>query len=260
LGAAILDLLLDLGVTLVILATVCLAVAWTLLKGWRPLPAVLAGSLTKGLFSMGLFFLGLAGGKEGALAAIQKYFDPAQFESDWTKALQVMSEKGLDTQKLLPFKEFIEKYIYFASPAMEAFWCLVWGLLAYYAVSAFLNRITTRIPRASSFRVWIVPEPLIFGLITAGLLKMVAKENGWIDILGDNLVVFFLGLYTLGSLSIISFFFYKWRLPAMLRILGYAFVFLFSYSLIWCLGVLDVWFDFRRIKSPPPEVPHESTP
>jgi uncharacterized protein YybS (DUF2232 family) len=78
-------------------------------------------------------------------------------------------------------------------------------------------------------------------------------ENSPMDILGNNFLVFFVGLYTLSGLSIVSFFFHKWRLPAAIRILSYLVLLNLIFETICCFGVLDVWFDFRKLKSSPKE-------
>jgi hypothetical protein len=99
-----------------------------------------------------------------------------------------------------------------------------------------------------AFREWVIPEPLVFGVIAAGLLKLIAEENTWKETVGNNLAVFFGGLYILGGLSIVSFFLNKWRVPAVLRFISYAVLLPIVWESFCAIGVLDVWLDFRKIK------------
>jgi len=248
----ILDTLVDLALFLLTLGTVGLSVSWALLHGFKPRTVVLTGTLTMVFLAAAMFFLPQWGSKQDGLALISQFFDQAHFEQEWRSGMDSMSKVGVDTEKLVPFKEFFQKYIYWSTPAWEAIRCLLWGLAAYYALSHILSRVTPKVTKPIPFREWMVPEPLIFGLIGAGALKVFAVENGPLDIMGDNLLVLFVGLYTLAGVSIMSFFLVKWRLPRTLRIVGYVVVFWFTFYLIFsCLGVLDVWFDFRKLKSAP---------
>jgi hypothetical protein len=251
----ILDMLMDMAVVLATLGIIGLTTSWALLHRFKPRTVVLTGALTMGFFASALYFLPQWGHHSDGGSLLAQYFGPKQFEADWKANLDSMSKMGVDTDKLTPFKDLYRKYVYFSLPAWEAIRCLLWGLLAYYAASSILSRITTRVPRAIAFREWIVPEPLVFGLIAGGSLKLFALDNGPLDILADNLLVFFVGLYTLAGFSIVSFFLYKWRFPRMLRLVGYIVIFWLTFCSVCCLGILDVWFDFRKIKSSVPLPP-----
>jgi uncharacterized protein YybS (DUF2232 family) len=252
----LLDFFILLVLILLVLGTVSLATTWALLKGLKPGLAVLSGALVMVIFSTAVFFLDQAGPRQDAVTQIQQYFDPHHFEEQWKLSISSLSKMGFDSGKWEPLKDSYRKYFYWSAPAQVLVFSLMCGLLAYYLVSSIFSRITPKIPKAISFREWMIPEPLVFGLIMGGILKLFAqyfnKDDSWLEILSNNLLVFFLGLYTLVGLSIISFYFYKWRLPAALRVLGYIVAFLFTLYSVCCLGVLDVWFDFRKLKTPPP--------
>ncbi len=126
------------------------------------------------------------------------------------------------------------------------FWLITWFLSS-------LPELTTRVPKAMAFQEWVIPEPLVFGLIVAGILKIVAGEKIWLDILGSNLLVFFSVVYVLGGFSIVSFFLHKWRLPATVRVLSYLILVQLPLDTVCALGVLDIWFDFRKLKTRQPE-------
>lgn len=243
-----LDLFIKLVLLLVLVGLTCLAASWALLRGLKPRVVVLAGAVTLALFFIGLFFLMQSSLDQGLVPTFQKYFDKA-----WNHQTQWLSGQGASADRIGMFKEVYEKYVVQSFPAWVALNCLVMGLLAYYLSSAILLRVTPKVSKAVAFREWIVPEPLVFGLIAGAILKLVFRENSLMDIVGNNLLVFFVGLYTLGGLSIISFFFHKWRLPSALRILSYLVLLNLIFETICCFGVLDVWFDFRKIKTAAPQ-------
>jgi len=249
----ILGILLDMAIVLFTLGMVALTTSWALLHKFKPRAVVLTGALTMGFVTLATYVLPQLGHPSDAWSQFSQYFSQKGFEADWKDNIDEMSKVGVDTGKIVPFKDLYQKYIYMAAPAWEAIRWMVWGLLMYYAASSVLSRITTKVPKAIAFREWIVPEPLIFGLIAGGALKLLAKDDGPLDILAGNLLVFFVGLYTLGGFSIVSFYLTKWRLPKMLRIVSYVFIFWFTFFSVCSLGILDVWFDFRKLKTPQSE-------
>lgn len=247
------ELLGELVITFFFLGMASLTAAWALLRKMPPRSAVLFGTLTVLLLTTALFLLGLLGQKQDLWTVLSDYFGGRSFDEHWKRYTEGMAKSGvLSVDRLEPFKESYQKYFYWALPAWVCIRSLVEGLLAYYLASLVFSRITPRVPKPLSFRLWLLPEPLIFGLIGAAMLKLWAPENGWADILGDNLLVLFLGLYALAGLSIVAFFFDKWQLRPIFRLAAYGLVFAFAFDAVFCLGVLDVWFDMRKIKTPPP--------
>jgi uncharacterized protein YybS (DUF2232 family) len=243
-----LDIFIKLGVVIVFMGMTSLAAAWALLRGFKPRTVVLTGTLTLTLFLAALFLLVQSNLKQDSLPIFQHYFDDT-----WNHQSQWLKDSGFAQDKIDLFKEIYQKYIFYSFPAWLVVNSLFMGLLAYYLSSSILSRVTTRVSKPIHFREWVVPEPLVFGLIVGGLLKIAFKENSPMDILGDNFLVFFVGLYTLSGLSIVSFFFHKWRLPAAIRFLSYLVLLNLIFETICFFGVLDVWFDFRKIKSVPVE-------
>jgi hypothetical protein len=250
------ELVVQLVVTFFFLGMASLTAVWALLRKMTPRTTVLLGALTALLLTVSLSLLGLVGQPQGLWTIMADYFGGKGFEEHWKLFLQRMSQAGfLQVEKLEPAKQVYLKYFYWALPAWVCIRSLVEGLLAYYIASLVFSRITPRVPKPLSFRLWVLPEPLIFGLIGAAMLKLWAPENGWMDILGGNLLVLFLGLYALTGLSIVAFFFHKWNLRPLFRVAAYGLVFAFAFDAVFCLGVLDVWFDIRKIKKPQEPAP-----
>lgn len=234
---------------LVAMGFACLASVWGLLKGLKPGVTVLAGSLGAFLFLGALFAVAQSGQPVGFHELVKQGVD----EVDKTPVPPPFAGTPEAEES---YKSFCKSYVVMAFPAWTALVCLVAGLLAYYFSASILFRITPRVARPLAFRDWVLPEPLVFGLILGGLLKLAvvwAQGGEAAEISGNNLLVFFVGLYTLGGLSIVSFFFEKWRLPKILRLLSYVVLFQVLFEAIFALGVLDVWRDFRKTKTLPPE-------
>jgi uncharacterized protein YybS (DUF2232 family) len=234
--------------SLFILAVASLASTWGLLKGLKPGQTVLAGALGAALFWAVIFLFIQGGGKTSVPLLVQKAME--QVEQG-----PVPKPFNASPESTLLYQGFVKNYMILAFPGWIASMCLVLGLLSYYLSSIMLSRVTNRVTGPLAFRQWVIPEPLVFGLLAGGILKLAGQWlnlGPWADIVSNNMLVFFLGLYVLGGMSIVSFFLNKWRLPSILRILSYV-VLLQMFETVCALGVLDVWFDFRKLKNPPPE-------
>lgn len=227
--------------------------AWALLRQIKPRQVVLTGALTMVLLSTALFILGRSDSKESPWVSFRQYFQSQHFEDEWKADSQTAVKMGIPPEKLTAFKDDYKKYFYDLLPGWIASVSLVFGLLNYYLLSFVLSRITPRVPKAMLFREWMIPEPMVFGLIIGGALKVVPYHQEGLDIAGSNLLLVFAMIYVLGGFSIVSFFLHKWRLPATLRVLSYLILVQLPLDTVCALAVLDIWFDFRKIKNPKPE-------
>ncbi|HVM32773.1 MAG TPA: DUF2232 domain-containing protein [bacterium] len=244
---SLLDLLINLALVAVVFIAAGLASAWALLKGLSSRWAVLAGALGAAAFVAVFFFA--TGPEVSGFSQLEK-----DFEAGWAAQTPLLLKSGLTPETVELVKGFALKYFLFSLPAWVVVGCLMAGLLSYYLASSILRRITLKVGQPLAFRLWVLPEFLIFGFIAGCCLKLFAPENSPGDIWGDNLLVFFTGFYALGGLSIVSFYFHKWRLSLFWRAVNYFLMFQFSLqtaALLSCLGILDVWFDLRKVKAIP---------
>lgn len=94
---------------------------------------------------------------------------------------------------------------------------------------------------------WKSPELMVWPLIGAGLL-VVTSAHPW-QLVGLNLLIVLGSVYLLHGLAVVAFYFERWRLPGMLRGLGYGLIFLQQLvSLtVMVLGLFDLWLDFRHL-------------
>jgi uncharacterized protein YybS (DUF2232 family) len=241
-------LLVELVTAFLILGMASLAVYWALLKGLKPAGAATLGGAVVVVYLIGSFTAGQMGPHPDTFASLQQSFDQV-----WQLKAKSMADQKMSPADIELVRKLCEKYVLWSIPAWMLVGALGAGFVAYYLVSSVVSRSNPRVLPPLPFWQWTVPEPLVFGLIAALLIKVLAPENHWSDIVADNLVVFFSVLYTFAGMTIVSYYFQRWRFPGMVRILGYVAILMLTYNSICLLGVLDIWLDFRKLKRPPLE-------
>jgi uncharacterized protein YybS (DUF2232 family) len=104
---------------------------------------------------------------------------------------------------------------------------------------------------------WRAPDVLIWGLIGCGLVILVPDTG--IRLLGINGLLVLLTVYFIQGIAIVSFFFEKKKLPRTIRVVLYTMIAIqqFFLLLVVCIGLFDMWIDFRKIdtKKQEPDLP-----
>jgi uncharacterized protein YybS (DUF2232 family) len=98
---------------------------------------------------------------------------------------------------------------------------------------------------------WKSPEVLVWPLIAAGFMVLVSNQT--LTLIGLNLLIVLGAVYLLHGLAIVAFYFEKWKLPSIVRGIGYGLIFLQQLVslVVMALGLFDLWLDFRRLTKKP---------
>jgi hypothetical protein len=98
---------------------------------------------------------------------------------------------------------------------------------------------------APVFTQWKLPEPLIWGIITAGALAFWGK--GIFNVCGENALLVLSSIYFLQGVAVVAFYFERLKVPTFIRWIIYILLCIQWYGLILVviIGVSDVWFDLR---------------
>jgi hypothetical protein len=241
----LLSLLAELATSLIFLGLASFAVYWALIRGYQARTAILMGALVILVYVGGSFAVDQLGSHPDSWAAIQQTFDQI-----WQVKAKALADEKMSQTDIDVIRNLFKKYFLFCLPAWILSGALFAGFLAYYLVSSIGSRFIPRISAPKPFWQWMVPEPMIFGLILGGAIKLFSPENSLLETIGDNLLVLFLAIYTFAGLTITSFFFRKWRFPTIARLLCYVLLFEITFNAVCVFGVLDIWLDFRKLKKP----------
>lgn len=114
----------------------------------------------------------------------------------------------------------------------------------------FLKAGQADVPHFERLNRWKAPELLVWGLIGFSAMMLIPEMG--IKLVGLNGLIVVLQIYFFQGIAIVSFYFEKKRLPAAMKWFLYSLIALqvFALVLVICLGIFDMWLDFRRLKQP----------
>ncbi|MDO9516081.1 MAG: DUF2232 domain-containing protein [Syntrophales bacterium] len=103
-------------------------------------------------------------------------------------------------------------------------------------------------PSFGDLSLWKAFDKTVWLVVIAGIFIMIPLEG--LRILGLNILIVLLFIYTLQGLAIMSFFFQTKNVPVFLRAFGYLLVFVQQFLLLIVAGVglIDTWVDFRKLE------------
>ena len=130
---------------------------------------------------------------------------------------------------------------------------LLFALAAYAIVRAVLLRMKTNVQPIDPFARWSMPTWLIWVPIAGLVLPLLGNylKIDLITAIGNNIFTGSMMLYMVHALSMLWFYMAKGNVPKLMRFIICAFVYmtpLFS-GLLPYVGVLDSFYDFRKLKS-----------
>ena len=102
---------------------------------------------------------------------------------------------------------------------------------------------------------WSMAEPAVWALIVSTGLLYFLRGTSLAWVMGNVLLILLFG-YFLQGISVTHFLFRKMGVAVIYRIPLYFFVLTFSY-VVAALGLFDLWFDFRKIRTAAPSADKE---
>ena len=235
-------------VFLLILGLVGLAMGGALREGWSPGKIMFIGSAT-------------------SIAALVLMIIVTSFLLDYNvlestielmerslkQSMNIYDRLGVETNPLLNEDvpgEFM-RMLRLAFPAAILTTAVIMTFANYWLAHLILRRLGVKLPWLRQFRLWRFPWYLAWGYILGQGLPLLARGapdgNVWFTV-GLNLQIIFNYVFLLQGLAILWYFMDKANVAKMLRWLIIFFMFnpLFMTLIVWA-GVLDTWFDFRKL-------------
>ena len=167
--------------------------------------------------------------------------------SEVDQAMQIYRDSGFSESQLQNMQQIVDGLAVFIG---ETFYGLY--LASLLAVQTFCLLLLQRLKgnwyqiAGTPFAVWRLPSGLIWLLIAAGFSLLAPVEA--ISLVGRNLLVVLLPLYFFQGMAVVNSFLQKKTYPPLVKGLIYLLLLIFNPLpiIITCVGVFDLWIDFRR--------------
>lgn len=177
-------------------------------------------------------------------ALISQVVDKVVLDIESYKATNQPTSKELEQILLDP--QMTKKNIFrelFSTVSISLLLLVVANLLLFYRLN--LSGVRARLGlRKDFFKRWKAPYQLVWPTLFAGFCLVV--EVPFLSAVAINFFKFFMAIYALQGMAIISAIFDSWRMSNTLRPLGYVLAIALLLPLVISLGFFDLWFDFRN--------------
>lgn len=181
----------------------------------------------------------------GPMALILDYF-----QNNLREALQIYENTGPEQEKALQLEEYVRALTGIIAKVYPALVIIGTGFVVWInvVISKPLFRVTKlKYPDFGPLDRWQAPEFMVWGVIAAGFSLFLTIRG--IKLAAINALIVMLVIYVFHGLSIILFFFNKYRVPPWIRFGAY-FLIVFQQIVLVGLamaGLFDQWVDFRKI-------------
>jgi len=104
-------------------------------------------------------------------------------------------------------------------------------------------------PEFGNLKEWKTPDILVWGLIGSGTLMLLPFQ--FLKLAGLNVIIVLMVIYFFQGIAIVSYFFEKKEISQVVKVCFYSFIAIHHISLllITCLGLFDIWGDFRKLNN-----------
>lgn len=213
--------------------------------------AVLLTSLgVLGIAAVALWFYGAIQGM-GIVETVSRYVE--QNLQLTLKLYEAMGVSGEVVQAIADSIERIRHLFVRILPGMVTAFALFIAWVTLIGGRSLMVRIGVRPPDFGNLSLWQPPDMLIWPLILSVGSLLVA--DSWVRIIAINLLIPLLVVYFFAGIAIVSFFMEKKRFSRGIRLLVYGLIAFQQVALflVICLGVFDLWLNFRKRGSRTPK-------
>jgi len=166
--------------------------------------------------------------------------------------LALLGKEGIPPEQLMPDDLTVSGLIQLLVQISPALWLINTTLVVWLnmILSRAIWRRATGEETGPPLNLWKTPEWLVFVALGAGFGLLMPM--GWISNVALNILLLCGLIYFYQGLAIVAFIFHQCQVPKIIRALGYPLLLLKPVTiLVIGVGLVDLWFDFRRLHRPP---------
>jgi len=171
-------------------------------------------------------------------------------QTQLTASIQAYEEMGISQESAMDFQVYGKVFVDAILKVYPSLMVVGTGLVVWLNVvlaKPLFKKGNLKYPAFSPVDRWQAPDILVWGLIVSGFALFLT--SGGIKLLAVNTVIILFFVYLFQGLSIVLFFFNKYKLPAWMR-MGIYFLIIIQQlflAVVALAGLFDQWVDFRKI-------------
>lgn len=202
-----------------------------------------------------LHVLGSLGGGGGVFSMIPEYY-----ARHMERTLSAYQESGAGADAVARLRGSLEWFKGFIERFYPSILVIVSAIVVWVNVLVGRRLLMARgihVPDLGPLDRWRSPDWLVWVFIGTGFASLLPW--GSVNFFALNILVIVGAVYCFHGVSILQFFFNKYRAPKYLRAFAYILMVLQTFLLLGLVvaGLFDQWFDFRKIFKPAKELPSE---
>lgn len=179
------------------------------------------------------------------------------FKTIMQAQIDIFKDMDLTGHELAETKDLLEsayRYILLIIPAILLISSLITSYLNYLVSAVGLKKMGIEIISIPKFARFKLPRNIVPGILIMFLVIFIAGslDFGYIDTINLNLIALLGFMFFIQGLSVFEHLFKKLKIFVVFRIILYI-IFLFTafmLTLISIVGILDIVFDFRKLRRP----------
>ncbi len=208
--------------------------------------------ITAGMAYLAVVFFGVYIGLKEALGHDIIVYMTGELNASLDAALKTAATNGADAASIARTREQADTLIIKALPAWFTISALFLVFLNYFVTRLYAVKKYGIKNQMASFELWHLNEGAVWILIAALAGLMFYKQIPWKGafVTSLNAAIILGNLYFLIGFSVVTFLFKKHKVPAILQfiIIFMIIAWMFLSVMIMMVGVLDTWFNWRKIE------------
>ena len=214
---------------------------------WKPENAILIGGMLALLAVVVVLAPLLQSAEQGPVAVVEEYL-----KTSLAEAQKLYTQLGLNevAQMLSQITDTMVYYLVRLLPGIIVVTTLLQAACCYgMARSLLLRKDPSSVLAEPSLAAWHAPDFWVWGLIVS--LGLIAVPDVTIRFAGMNLSLVFLLVYSVQGIALVEFTLRKAKFGTFWRSLIIAIIVALPIIVpVIALGVVDIWADFRKVRTP----------
>ncbi|MEW6623471.1 MAG: YybS family protein [Bacillota bacterium] len=166
--------------------------------------------------------------------------------------LDRFEEQGMSLEEIRQSLINMSTLMFNLIPAVMVTYGMIVAFISYFITRMVLLRLNLQVSEQPMFRHWQIPWYFIWGVIIGLGLLLYSDFRNWPtgSVIGMNIVYIYLPIIFIQGLSVITYFYFKWKISLLLKLLLLGIIVLnfpIALMVLLLVGLFDPLFNYRKL-------------